>query len=90
MSAKRSQTQEKNEGRPLAAGRLIFINCSAGQCDVYTHIYTHTCICIYWMYIYIYIFLSVQHLDFHQHFKQDKIKFISIISNSNPGSGFKL
>lgn len=52
------------------------------------HIYIHS-----HAYVYtgcIYIFLSVQHLDFHQHFKQDKITFISIISNLNPGSGFKL
>lgn len=29
----------------------------------------------------VYIFLSIQHLNFHQHFKQDKIKFIEIICN---------
>lgn len=32
----------------------------------------------------VYTFLSVQHLHFHQHFKEDKIKFISIISILNP------
>lgn len=52
-----------------------------------THIYIYTHMHMYILDVYIYIFLSVQHLDFHQHFKQDKIKFISIISNLNPGSG---